>query len=136
MTPGSLNLMTAGRGIGHTEYPTADTTVLHGTQLWLAPPNDSRDTDPGFEAYTPEPLSGEDWDLRVFLGGTPFGEQITMWWNFVGRPHEEIVAHRDARQSAIGADDAPPAADPHGRVPGAVALPAPTSPAMRLKPGP
>jgi redox-sensitive bicupin YhaK (pirin superfamily) len=34
-------------------------------------------------------------DARVlFLGGPPFGEAIVMWWNFVGRSHEEIVRFR------------------------------------------
>lgn len=34
---------------------------------------------------------------RVFLlGGEPFGEEIVMWWNFVGRSHDEIVAAREA----------------------------------------
>ena len=28
----------------------------------------------------------------LLLGGPPFGEQIVMWWNFVGRSHDEIVA--------------------------------------------
>ncbi|HSK58585.1 MAG TPA: pirin-like C-terminal cupin domain-containing protein, partial [Actinomycetospora sp.] len=32
----------------------------------------------------------------VLLGGPPFGEQIVMWWNFVVRSHDEIVAFRDA----------------------------------------
>jgi quercetin 2,3-dioxygenase len=32
----------------------------------------------------------------LLLGGTPFGEQIVMWWNFVGRTHDEIVAFREA----------------------------------------
>ena len=27
----------------------------------------------------------------LLLGGPPFGEPIVMWWNFVGRSHEEIV---------------------------------------------
>ena len=31
----------------------------------------------------------------VLLGGEPFGEEIVMWWNFVGRSHEEIVQARD-----------------------------------------
>lgn len=26
----------------------------------------------------------------IFLGGSPFTEQIVMWWNFVGRSHAEI----------------------------------------------
>jgi redox-sensitive bicupin YhaK (pirin superfamily) len=32
---------------------------------------------------------------RAFLlGGTPLGEQLVMWWNFVGRSHEDIAAAR------------------------------------------
>ncbi|MDT3396403.1 pirin family protein [Streptomyces sp. B1866] len=31
----------------------------------------------------------------VLLGGPPFGEQIVMWWNFVGRTHEDIVQARE-----------------------------------------
>jgi redox-sensitive bicupin YhaK (pirin superfamily) len=28
----------------------------------------------------------------MLLGGTPFEEQILMWWNFVARTHEEVDA--------------------------------------------
>ena len=81
--------------------------------------------------------------ILLILGGAPFGEQITMWWNFVGRSHEEIVAYRGAWQSAIDADDASHPADRHSRFPSVVAdshddgaLPAPTLPNVRLKPRP
>jgi quercetin 2,3-dioxygenase len=30
----------------------------------------------------------------VLLGGPPFPEQLVMWWNFVGRSHEDIVLYR------------------------------------------
>ena len=30
----------------------------------------------------------------VLLGGPPFPEQLVMWWNFVGRSHEDIAAYR------------------------------------------
>jgi redox-sensitive bicupin YhaK (pirin superfamily) len=30
------------------------------------------------------------------LGGEPFEDEIVMWWNFVGRSHEEIVEAREA----------------------------------------
>jgi len=30
----------------------------------------------------------------VLLGGSPFGEEILMWWNFIGRTHEEIEQMR------------------------------------------
>jgi quercetin 2,3-dioxygenase len=34
-------------------------------------------------------------DARVLLlGGTPFEEEIVMWWNFVGRTHEDIAQAR------------------------------------------
>jgi redox-sensitive bicupin YhaK (pirin superfamily) len=175
--PGELNLMTAGRGISHSEYSTPDTTTLHGAQLWLALPDGDRQVDPTFEHFAPEPVTGEGWEARVFigsllgstspvktytpllgaeltleagttirvpvdpsyelgvlvdfgsvtvdgaplvghelgfqtpgqdsveltsgeatrlllLGGPPFGEQIVMWWNYIGRDHDEIVAYR------------------------------------------
>lgn len=31
----------------------------------------------------------------VLLGGPPFDEAIVMWWNFVGRTHEDIVQARE-----------------------------------------
>ena len=37
----------------------------------------------------------------LLLGGPPFGEAIVMWWNFVGRSHEEIVAFRDSWQEQL-----------------------------------
>ena len=38
---------------------------------------------------------GDD-DARVIvLGGAPFDDDIIMWWNFVGRSHEEIVLARE-----------------------------------------
>ena len=46
-------------------------------------------------------------DARVVLiGGLPLGERIVMWWNFIGRDHEEVVAARARWQAEIGADDA------------------------------
>ena len=38
---------------------------------------------------------GED-TVLMLLGGVPFEEQIVMWWNFIGRSHDEIVAQREA----------------------------------------
>ncbi|GIG81233.1 pirin family protein [Planotetraspora kaengkrachanensis] len=31
----------------------------------------------------------------LLLGGEPFEEEIIMWWNFVGRTHEEIAGYRE-----------------------------------------
>jgi redox-sensitive bicupin YhaK (pirin superfamily) len=192
--PGELNLMTAGRGISHSEYSTPGTTVLHGAQLWLALPDADRHTDPGFEHHVPSPVTGEGWEARVFLGsllgstspvrtyspllgaelrlragttleisvdptyehgllldsgsvtvgdealkaaelgylgpgrdtialtvaedalllllgGPPFGEQIVMWWNFIGRDHDEVAAYRQEWQQLVDGGTGPAAGD-------------------------
>jgi redox-sensitive bicupin YhaK (pirin superfamily) len=45
-------------------------------------------------------LSAEGPDARVLLiGGAPFGETILMWWNFVARESDEIVAAREDWQA-------------------------------------
>ena len=30
----------------------------------------------------------------LLIGGEPLREQIVMWWNFIGRTHDEIVQYR------------------------------------------
>jgi hypothetical protein len=57
-----------------------------------------------------------------------------MWWNFVGRSHDDVAAARERWQSDViagGDADGPfgTVADYPGR-----ALPAPTLPTVRLKP--
>lgn len=240
--PGQVNLMTAGRGISHSEVSTPATTRLHGVQLWVALPDVSRNVAPFFEhdeiapatvddavvrvfagslpgvgdeasvtlfsplvgAQIDLPAGGEAWieldpafehgvlvdagpvrvtiaatddevddsaadadgiavaghsaTLRwselgylptghegvrltaddgpvrvVLLGGVPFGEELVMWWNFIGRDHDEVVESRRQWQSeVIGRDN------PDGRF-GRVdyegePLPAPELPTVRLKP--
>ncbi len=228
--PGEVNLMTAGRGISHSEYSTPTTTTLHGAQLWLALPDGDRQVDPAFEHHAPEPVRGDGWEARVFLGsllgssspvqtyspllgaelvlrpgarvrvpvdptfelgvlvdsgslrvdgsplakdelgfrapgegelvleaaradadgapagptrllllgGPPFGERIVMWWNFIGRTHEEVEAYRRAWEDRLAeglrsdgdepgsARFALPAGDPRD------ALHAPPLPGVRL----
>ena len=31
----------------------------------------------------------------MLLGGPPFEESIVMWWNFIGRTHDDVIAYRD-----------------------------------------
>ena len=53
-------------------------------------------------------------DLRaMLLSGEPLGEDIIMWWNFVGRTHEEIAAFRARYQAEIGAEGTPAEAPIH-----------------------
>lgn len=66
--PGELNVMTAGRGIAHSEVSTADTTILHGVQLWVALPADRRGIDRAFVHYAAPLRTDGGLGLRVFLG--------------------------------------------------------------------
>ncbi|MFF1572573.1 pirin family protein [Leifsonia sp. NPDC058292] len=76
-----------------------------------------------------------DGDARlILLGGRPLGEQIVMWWNFIGRSHDDVVRSRAEWQADViaGGD----AAGRFGEVAGydGSALPAPELPTVRLKP--
>jgi hypothetical protein len=89
---------------------------------------------------------------RLFLlGGEPFEDELVMWWNFVARSHEEIVAARNAWMSGASISGEQVAGeqvageqvagdrragDRFGVVDGyaGAALPAPDMPTTRLKP--
>ena len=55
--PGELNLMTAGRGITHSEESAAGRpSVLHGLQLWIALPEAERHGEPRFAHHADLPV--------------------------------------------------------------------------------
>ena len=179
--PGQLNLMTAGRGIAHSELGLQESANLHAVQLWIALPDEARHNTASFQQVTEVPqftlgpltvslfagtLSGHESPatiysdllgaelripgglkgtipvnskhehgilivsgtakangnltptdsiqyltpgaseisveamgdeplLAILLGGKPFEEETVMWWNFIERSHEEIVAARE-----------------------------------------
>jgi redox-sensitive bicupin YhaK (pirin superfamily) len=176
IAPGQLNLMTAGRGVSHSEEGTGRSHGdVHGVQLWVAQPSTTRDGAPDFEHHAELPTvelahgtatvlvggfasavsparrdtehTGVDLEVRrgvsvlplrrtdehaivvltgrvlvdgtvvepghlayvgmgrdeldlvaeeparlLLVGGTPFDEPVLMWWNFVARTNEEILA--------------------------------------------
>lgn len=67
----------------------------------------------------------------LLLGGAPFREELVMWWNFVGRSHDDILTYRQQWQDAD---------DRFGAVQGyrghVSRLPAPPMPTTRLLPRP
>ena len=75
----------------------------------------------------------------ILLGGVPFGEEIVMWWNFVGRDHDEIVEFRRRYQAELGfeAEDPRDAGKPplFGEFPEGqpTPIPAPVLPLTRLR---
>lgn len=97
-----------------------------------------REVAPSALAYLPpgagdvEVESGPSGPARVMLlGGAPFEEDILMWWNFVGRSHDEVVEARAAWQAGLAAGG-----PRFGRVEGydGAPLPAPELPTVRLVP--
>ena len=67
--PGEVNLMTAGRGISHSEVSTPATTVLHGAQLWVVLPSSVADVEPRFEHHVPDVLQvAPGVRAQVFVG--------------------------------------------------------------------
>ncbi|WP_067069809.1 pirin family protein [Roseateles chitosanitabidus] len=183
LRPGQVNLMTAGRGISHTEESQSDRLQL--AQLWIALPDAVRDCPPAFEHFpelpsfatggfdtmllvgesggrrSPVPshtpllamdlsaaraaeatlalhpdheyglmvlegelsvtvdgestgmskpgellyvapgaqslhlLSGGGKSRALLLGGPPFDEPVLLFWNFVGRSREEMLAYAE-----------------------------------------
>ena len=187
--PGEVNLMTAGRGISHSEVSTPSTTVLHGAQLWVVLPTERRGRraalraprarggggrprgcgrrcswvslwgssspvrvetplvgaevvlEAGASVVLPVPdgfevavlvdtgsvtlgwhggsrgvssgvvgaarhpggvsvTAGAEGRAVLVLGGEPFGEEVVMWWNFIGRTNDDVVAAREAWEAA------------------------------------
>ena len=79
---------------------------------------------PGATSVT---LETDEPALALLIGGEPFDEPLVMWWNFVGRDHDEIVAARDdweAQHPRFGQVDGHDGAR----------IPAPPMPPLRLKP--
>ncbi|WP_237232976.1 pirin family protein [Rothia nasisuis] len=74
--------------------------------------------EPGTEELTIETIGAT---RLILLGGAPFGEKITMWWNFIGRSHEDVVEARaawNAQAEAFEAVTAPAGASGTGIVTG------------------
>ena len=67
----------------------------------------------------------------LLLGGAPFTDELVMWWNFVGRSHEDIVNYRRLWESQ---DE--PFGDAVGHLGTPARLPAPPLPTTRLRPRP
>ncbi len=71
---GAVNLMTAGRGIVHSERAGSDletTSRLHGIQSWMALPTDQEETTPEFMHYPANDLPELEQDglqVRVIIG--------------------------------------------------------------------
>jgi quercetin 2,3-dioxygenase len=94
--PGQLNLMTAGRGIAHSEEsPAAHDPLLHGVQLWLALPDASRGAEPAFAHHPELPVTGVGGFVVTVFAGSLAGVRspARTFSEIVGA---ELAAARDA----------------------------------------
>jgi redox-sensitive bicupin YhaK (pirin superfamily) len=79
--PGAVNLMTAGRGIVHSERTPPDLERsgqrLHGIQTWMALPDDKEEIDPAFTHYPREqlPIVHGDGVITTVIIGTAIDQR-------------------------------------------------------------
>lgn len=74
--PGQVNLMTAGRGVAHSEESPAERSpMLHGAQLWIALPDAHRHCEPAFDHYPELPVVERDSFRVTVLAGEALGER-------------------------------------------------------------
>jgi redox-sensitive bicupin YhaK (pirin superfamily) len=72
--PGQLNLMTAGRGIAHSEQtPSEHSALLQGVQLWVALPHADRDMPPAFAHHDDLPVVTDGGLTATVLMGSVAG---------------------------------------------------------------
>jgi len=75
ITPGQVNLMTAGRGIAHAEDSAPGPAGrLHAAQLWIALPEAERRRAPAFRNYPRLPLIERGGFRLAVLAGSAYGE--------------------------------------------------------------
>ena len=110
--PGQVNLMTAGRGIVHSERsPEAERGSgprLYGMQTWLALPDGREEIDPAFEAVTDLPVIEDGRARAIVIMGELWGERAqttthaeTIYAEIMLEPGGMIPLEEDADERAV-----------------------------------
>lgn len=73
--PGQVNLMTAGRGIVHTEDSLPNETLMHAAQLWIALPPGLAGCDPAFDHHPDLPSWDDNGCTFTLLAGSFNGRE-------------------------------------------------------------
>jgi redox-sensitive bicupin YhaK (pirin superfamily) len=124
LDPGTELVLDVAPGFEHGVLVDRGPVVLDGVELGRA--------ELGYTAPGRRQLAltnpGEQAARVMLLGGEPFREPVVMWWNFIGRTHEEIAGYRSDWESGSAR---------FGQVEGyggqVQRLPAPPLPTARLK---
>ncbi|MEN9740764.1 MAG: hypothetical protein RLZ72_1030 [Actinomycetota bacterium] len=103
--PGQVNLMTAGRGISHSELSIKRDGVLHAVQLWLALPNSDRHIAPQFEHCANLPTFAIGDAVVTVFAGTLSGmtAPVTMYTDSFGA--EVVVPAGGSVPIPVGSTD-------------------------------
>ncbi|MBP5990129.1 MAG: pirin family protein [Piscinibacter sp.] len=101
---GQVNLMTAGRGIVHSEDQVGDGGALHAAQMWIALPDAERDRAPAFQHYPELPVIERDGVTITLLVGEVLGERskVEVFTPLVGL---DLATHREAQTTLPLASD-------------------------------
>lgn len=110
--PGQVNLMTAGRGIVHSERsPESERPGgprLYGMQTWLALPDGREEIDPAFEGRTDLPLVEDHGTTARVIMGTLWGETApttqyasTIYAEIILAPGGSIPIDAEADERAV-----------------------------------
>ncbi|HAG36824.1 MAG TPA: hypothetical protein DCL34_08450 [Erythrobacter sp.] len=110
--PGQVNLMTAGKGIVHSERsPEAERKAgprLYGMQTWLALPDGREEIDPAFEAVTDLPVIEDGHAKAIVIMGELWGERApttthadTIYAEIILEPGGMIPLEEDADERAV-----------------------------------
>ncbi|MET1161897.1 MAG: pirin family protein [Pseudoxanthomonas sp.] len=78
LTPGSVQWMTAGRGLVHSEMPEQESGRMRGFQLWVNLPARDKMTDPKYQEYAPDriPVATPAADVSVKVIAGRVGEVV------------------------------------------------------------
>lgn len=110
--PGQVNLMTAGRGIVHSErspkLELAGNPGLFGMQTWLALPDGREEIDPAFEAVTDLPVVADAGASATVIMGNLWGQRArttthaeTIYADIVLEPGGAIPIDAEADERAV-----------------------------------
>lgn len=110
--PGQVNLMTAGRGIVHSERSPAkdrqEGPQLYGMQTWLALPDGQEEIDPAFEAVKDLPLIEDGTAKAIIIMGQMWGQSApvtthvhTIYAEIALEPDGSIPIEAEADERAV-----------------------------------
>ena len=110
--PGTVNLMTAGSGIVHSERSPQDERAagpqLYGMQTWLALPDGREEIDPAFEAVSELPKVDLDGGSATIIMGGLWGERAptttyadTIYAEVLLGPNANIPVEAEADERAL-----------------------------------